>query len=159
MVNDYPQEHLLGYDVPMENRTARFAKHYARRFGHSLKLVRSEAGMTQAEVSERMTEAGYPMSRVMIAKTESATRPVSVEELAAFAAVLQVPVPFLIPGGLNESVAKVQQEALQNGLLLTEGVRASLDEISANLANEAERLRTRYAILERELSGVDPEEG
>lgn len=147
------------YNVPMENRTQRFATHYVRRFGASLKNIRTHARLTQSELADRMTSVGYPMSRVMVAKTESATRPVSVEEMAAFASVLEVPVPYLLPSAMNETAAVATRDALQASRLTTEWSIASLLGIVEELQEESSRTQMRIEVLEGEISGVDPEEG
>lgn len=151
------QAHSTGYDVPMENITAEFARHFARRVGYGLRMVRDQLELTQAAVAERMTEAGYPMSRVQIAKTESASRPVPVEELAAFAAVLDVPVTYLIPGLLDESAQSAERRSIENQLLLAESTEVQLRKIVESLSSTSESLRARYATLEG-FGGIDQTE-
>jgi transcriptional regulator with XRE-family HTH domain len=58
---------------------------------HRIRDKRQAQGLTQAEVARRMTIAGAPLSGDMVSKIETGVRSVTVEELAAFAAVLGVP--------------------------------------------------------------------
>lgn len=157
MLNDLLQEHLMRYAVLMENRTKRFASHYFRRFGASLQEIRKHAGLTQADLAERMTDAGYPMSRVMVAKTEGATRPTSIEEMAAFSAVLGVPVTYLLPAAMTGATSTAVLEVLRASRLTAEGTAAGLLEIVNTLQSESARLQMRIDVLERDTSGLNPE--
>ena len=57
---------------------------------HRIRDRRQAQELTQAEVAQRMTTAGAPLSGDMVSKIENGVRSVTME-LAAFAAVLDVP--------------------------------------------------------------------
>ena len=63
---------------------------------HRIRGKRQHQGLTQAELARRMTAAGSPLSNDMVSKIENGARSVTVEELAAFAAVLHVPLTQLM---------------------------------------------------------------
>ena len=72
----------------------------AQRVAASIRHFRRERdkGLTQAELSRRVTEAGQPIPESGIAKTEAGTRHVDVDDLVALALVLGVtPNTLLLP--------------------------------------------------------------
>lgn len=64
-------------------------------FGGRVKDLRQAKGWTQDELARRMTAAGYAMHQTTVAKTESGTRPTNVGEIAALAAVFEMPIAAL----------------------------------------------------------------
>lgn len=62
-----------------------------------LVALRKARGLTnQAALSERMDEVGHPMHETAIARIESGRRDVKLDEIVAFAAALNVPLPVLL---------------------------------------------------------------
>jgi transcriptional regulator with XRE-family HTH domain len=64
--------------------------------GPNVAHIRRQAGITQHDLAIRCREAGWPVSRPVIAKVEGQRRSVSDHELVALALALQVPVTILL---------------------------------------------------------------
>ena len=75
----------------------------AKRVGARVKAVREARGWTQEALASALTQAGHPTSRVGVSKTESATRPVTVEDLTALAHVLEVPITYFLPDDIADA--------------------------------------------------------
>ncbi len=75
----------------------------AKRVGARVKAVREARGWTQEALASALTQAGHRISRVGVAKTESATRPVTVEDLAALADVLEVQIAYFFSEGTADA--------------------------------------------------------
>lgn len=58
--------------------------------------ARAEQGLRQSDVAQRATELGHPLDRGTVAKIERGERRVTVDDAAAFAEVLGVPLGYLL---------------------------------------------------------------
>jgi len=66
----------------------------------NLKRIRTSAGITQAQLSERLSQMGHPIKTASIGKIESADRRVEVDDLMALALALDTsPLALLLPVG------------------------------------------------------------
>lgn len=76
--------------------------------GIALRRLRTARGWSQEEVARRMKAYGYDFHQTMIAKVESAQRPLRVRELAGFAALFGMEVHELIypPAGSLKEVSR-----------------------------------------------------
>ena len=92
---------LLGHPVPPAPQASPFS--VAKRVGARVKAVREARGWTQEALASALTQAGHPISMVGVAKTESATRPVTIEDLAALAQALEVPITYLLPDDIADA--------------------------------------------------------
>lgn len=70
-----------------------------RNLGRNLKELRKARGLSLADLSGRLDQAGYPMALNVLSKTERGTRTVSVDDLVALAVVLDVSPNRLLFGG------------------------------------------------------------
>jgi transcriptional regulator with XRE-family HTH domain len=64
----------------------------SRRVADNIRLVRTSQRMTQADLSQRMTDAGRPIPVASVGKIESGLRKLDIDDLATFADVLGVSV-------------------------------------------------------------------
>lgn len=65
-------------------------------FGANVRRLRQEAGWSQSDLAEAMTNRGYGMHQVTVGKVETAQRPTRLAEVAAFAITLNVAVEDLL---------------------------------------------------------------
>ena len=63
-----------------------------RRLGLRVRELRTARGWTQKALAQRASALGFTMHRTTVAKVESGTRPTSVAEVAALAAIFDVEV-------------------------------------------------------------------
>jgi transcriptional regulator with XRE-family HTH domain len=146
-----------------------------RILGVRLRALREEAGMTQAQLAERMTRLGFPMHQTTVAKIEANQRPVTVNEAVLLASV----VGFTLQDLLADPAADKETAALREELrqatarrLELEAVRTELQAQRARIdtsllaattewaaAGEAERdIRQRYRLALRRSAGHSPAE-
>lgn len=59
--------------------------------GRNVKALRNAADLTQTELAERLTAAGYPMQQQTVLKIERGSRPLKLEEALVVADILDVP--------------------------------------------------------------------
>jgi transcriptional regulator with XRE-family HTH domain len=64
--------------------------------GANIKAMRSQLGLTQAELAEAMQGLGYSWIQTTVAKTEAADRPLRVNEVADLAQILGTRLPDLV---------------------------------------------------------------
>jgi transcriptional regulator with XRE-family HTH domain len=74
-------------------------------FGSRVREFRSARKMSQAALSKRLRELGARLDRSAIARIESATRGVTIDEAVALAAVLDVPFHTLLITPADEEIA------------------------------------------------------
>jgi transcriptional regulator with XRE-family HTH domain len=100
--------------------------------GRALRRLRLARGWSQEEVARLMEAYGYDFHQTMIAKIESAQRPLRVRELADFAALYAVEVSELIyaPSG---SLQEVNEEVVE--------LQAQLEKVTAEQEHASMRLR------------------
>lgn len=70
----------------------------ARNFGARVRDERKLRGLRQDDFADRLAAVGHPMHQTTISKIESGTRPTTIEELVAIAAVLKVRPASLVDG-------------------------------------------------------------
>ena len=104
-----------------------------RLFGSRVKAMRQARGLSQEDLAERLTAAGYPMTQTVVSKLESAVRPTSVGEVAAIAAEFDIPVTDLFATSDGERLR-----------LELAGLASTLDAIR----DEKVRLQARLAALD-----------
>lgn len=68
----------------------------ARAVAENVKAVRERRGLSQQQLAARLADVGRPMQASAVAKVESGDRRVDVDDLAAFAVALNVPVARLL---------------------------------------------------------------
>jgi transcriptional regulator with XRE-family HTH domain len=77
-------------------------------FARRVKEARKRRAWSQQTLADRLTELGYPMTRVVLTKLERNDRQVTLEDVFAFAVALGVaPVHLLVPLDDDEQVAVV----------------------------------------------------
>lgn len=143
----------------MENRTQRFARHYALRTGVAIKDLRTRLGLTQADLAERLTDAGYPTQRATVAKMENGARPTSVEEVAAVAAVLDVPITYVLPGTLDENAVDGEKRSLAARLAVSMSTELQFDEILSVVAKAKQEHARESSALQARLSSLEVRDG
>lgn len=90
----------------MENTAGTRGRQYALMVGANIRRLRETRGWTQQQLADALDAAGYPHPRSVVAKTETGGRPVTLEDLAAYAEVLEVPPSSLAADG-NDELARV----------------------------------------------------
>lgn len=76
--------------------------------GQRVKEIRERKGWFQQDLADRLGAAGYPMNRVTVAKVEAGKRGVTVDDLLALAAVLNVsPVRLMLPDAAGEEPVSI----------------------------------------------------
>jgi transcriptional regulator with XRE-family HTH domain len=112
-----------------------------------LRALREAADITQGELAERMTRLGFSMHQTAVAKVERGQRPVRLNEVAAFAAALRVPVTDLLT--VTDSTPEAEERwsdllaVTSQRLELTqrnEGIRAQLAVLGEQQAQIVRRL-------------------
>ncbi len=69
----------------------------------NLRALRDEAGWTQAQLAESMTQMGFEWKRITVAEVENTTRRISIEELCALASLFAVSMfSLLLPSGPSD---------------------------------------------------------
>jgi transcriptional regulator with XRE-family HTH domain len=67
----------------------------------TIRLQRMQAGLSQAELAERLTDLGMPFSQAQIAKLEKGNRPLRMAELFAIGQALSVPANVFLSDGVQ----------------------------------------------------------
>lgn len=120
----------------------RFASTVAQGIAARIREVRETQGMSQQAVADALTARGYEFSRPMVTKTESAGRPITVADLAAFAVVFGVAVTdfFTKPDD-------AELKALNNEWLAYESQDVVLAELQEKITAERAAIAKRTAQL------------
>jgi transcriptional regulator with XRE-family HTH domain len=131
-----------------------------RILGMRLRGLREEAGITQAQLAERMTRQGFSMHQTTIAKIEANQRPVTVNEAVTLATVLGIPMPWLLADpDLDEEASALWGELRKVAADKLEAERehaelqAAHADVTARLSQVAARRRT-LEQREGELQGL-----
>lgn len=114
-----------------------------------VRALRETSDLTQREIADKMTAAGYRMHQTTIAKIESGERPVYVGEAVALAGILGVSLEQLLtepPEGLERNLAEAQIEY------------AALDHQRARIQERLNEAREVTARIEEELHHVMSEQ-
>jgi transcriptional regulator with XRE-family HTH domain len=108
-----------------------------RQAGIKIKNRRMELGMSQEQVSEEMRRLGHPWHQTTVVKTESAGRPLRLNELTDLARVLGVRASHL---AATETDMKL--EMVQNDVVAFSGhaarLKEEIDELTERLAEKKE---------------------
>lgn len=119
-------------------------------FGVRIREMRQLRGWTQEELARRMAEVGFQMHQTTVAKLENGTRPTNVGEIAALAALLEVPIGALF-GTADHAEKQREVQTLQFRLKGLEAEseaifekRAELDMRMSQLAHEMDEVRADY---------------
>lgn len=126
-------------------------------FGRRVKKLRKDAGLTQADLAERLSQWGRSYHQTTVAKLESGTRPTSLEELIPLSVALGIPQQafFQDPSPADQAEREARQ-AEQEVLRL----RAELDEVrdqQRRLRRQLEQAEQTYAEKSAALRQIDPE--
>lgn len=136
--------------------------------GRELKRLRTDRGWSQEAVARRMTASGYDWHQTTVGRTESATRPLRVNEAVVLAAIFEVPITqLLIPATMKLSDVDQEiadtEEALARVAKLAAEFEPNVEQISAihlkvteayrKLTNATEKLEDRLKLL-REIQRV-----
>lgn len=90
------------------------AKRPSEVLAQSLPRMRDRRGWSQQDLADRLDQAGYPFSRVAVAKIEGGTRGVTLDDAVALAVALEVPLAVLVlPLETGEDVALVPGSAVK----------------------------------------------
>jgi transcriptional regulator with XRE-family HTH domain len=119
-----------------------------------LRALREAADLTQGQLAERMTQLGFPMHQTAIAKIERGQRPVRLNEVAAFAAALRVPVTDL----LADAEGTPESEALWPELLTMAAQRSELTRRHDAIQAERKVLAMQQAELYSRLEAINQRE-
>ncbi|WP_031510944.1 helix-turn-helix domain-containing protein [Streptomyces megasporus] len=68
------------------------------RAARTIEIIRTERGLSQRRVADRVTALGHPMSNTMLSRIERAQRRCDVDDLAAIAEALLVSPLVLLQG-------------------------------------------------------------
>lgn len=133
----------------------------------ALRRLRTARGWSQEEVARRMKAYGYDFHQTMIAKIEAAQRPISVRELADFAALYGVEVHELIyppASSLNEAEKEISvlRDQLQAATGRAEAAADALRQAEADLRAAQEEHRAwsgQVAMLSGRLNYLETQRG
>ncbi len=118
------------------------------RVGERLRALRVGRGWSQAELATRMSGRDEKWTQSTIAKTEGATRPIRLNELAALAETLDVPLTDLIE---PEREVPLERRAELQALVIED---ATLRARRAEVRRQLEHLEHELENLEERLHGV-----
>ncbi len=132
--------------VPLPPRTSGTAE---QDVGERVRRLRLERGWSQAELAARVSSALPNWAQTTVAKTEAASRPIRVNEAAALAAALGVPLHELLT--VPEDVEALRSRAVVERLLHED---ASLRARHRELQREWERVEHEMGVVEERLDEV-----
>jgi transcriptional regulator with XRE-family HTH domain len=112
-----------------------FATDHDRIFARRLRALREAARLTQRQLAERMTVAGYRMHQTTIAKIEAADRPVVIGEAVVFARIIGVDLAELV----TEPVTRESHE-LQAAMQELDAAERTVAELSSTVMLASVRL-------------------
>jgi transcriptional regulator with XRE-family HTH domain len=116
-----------------------------REYGEALRLQRTAAGLTQAQLAESMSQRGHPWHGSTVSKSESGDRDPSLLELYTLAGIFQTSVSSLVRAVASKAWLRRERELLI----------ADLEEdIEQAKAEAADRERELNAITDRETEAI-----
>ena len=77
-----------------------------QQLGRRVQEFRVGRGWSQERLAEEMTAAGFPWNQQTTTRTETARRPIRVNEVAALARILGVPIAALVDPGVSADTAQ-----------------------------------------------------
>lgn len=128
-------------------------------FARRLRDVRGIAGLTQQQLADRMTAAGYKMFRSQIGKIENGDRPVTVGEATVLAAALGVELTELLT---DPSQAGQENELQARRLAMQVAVKTLAEQAKGHLKlmNEQKLLYEdtcrQLEVAKQRLAGLSP---
>jgi transcriptional regulator with XRE-family HTH domain len=123
-----------------------------RILGMRLRRLREEAGITQAQLAERMTCQGFSMHQTTIAKIEANQRPVTVNEAVMLAVILDIPMPWLLADPELDEEASALWDELRKVIadkLEAEREHAELQAARADVTARLSQASSRRLVLEQ----------
>jgi transcriptional regulator with XRE-family HTH domain len=138
-------------------REERFARLWEQRFGARVREIRQARGWTQDDLAKRMTSAGYQMHQTTLTKLENGSRPTSVGEAAALAAIFGIPMPYLF-ATMGAADLRVQLAGLSHTLDTISEERIKIRERLATLEAEEESVKALYRATERRARELEHDE-
>lgn len=121
--------------------------------GERVRTLRTARGWSQEELAREMTGAGFAWRQSTAAKTEAADRPLRVNEAAALAEVLGIPVEDLVKPDIHPLVLRAQKEA--SNLARAEQELARVSQEQQRLTWLADFARAQLAALQALLRYVE----
>ncbi len=109
--------------------------------GRAIRALRQARGWSQADLAAGVQDRGFPLQQTQVARVENGSRPLRVNEAAAFAAVLGVDLVDLL-----HRLARPGRSELGDLRRTVESLRRNVQ----NLSNEADRLGRRLRSVEEE---------
>ncbi len=109
--------------------------------GRAIRTLRQARGWSQADLAAGVQDRGFPLQQTQVARVENGSRPLRVNEAAAFAAVLGVDLVDLL-----RRLARPEQSELGDLRRTVESLRRNVQ----NLSNEADSLGRRLRSVEEE---------
>lgn len=127
----------------------RLISRVSRAIGQRIRNVREAQGLSQQAVADALTAKGHKFSRLMVTNTEAASRPITVEDLAALAVVLNVPVTYFFGTPEGKEVAALDSELmlLQSHDLFLEELQGKISEERSELAKWTQEAQARRAAM------------
>lgn len=128
-------------------------------FGALVRAARENRQWTQADLAKRLGALlGKEVNPLSITRTEAGTRPVPLDEVAAFAHVLNLELdPLLNPAPIPGSASDLKKRAdeLRNELDQGHQQEVQLMAAYASVSQQLRAIRTRKDEVERELQAVE----
>lgn len=125
-------------------------------FGESVRWHRQGEGLTQAQLGQRMADAGFPWHTSTVSKTESGQRDATVSELLELARIFDVPPTALVSlpitmlhleRSLRNDVDRTRAEA--------EGYETRADEAASRIAQQREQIADLQRLIAEAESLID----
>lgn len=131
------------------NNIDQFARTVSTSIARRIREVREGQGLSQQAVADALTAKGHKFSRLMVTHTEAANRPITVEDLAALAVVLRVPVThfFKAPDATEAQALNDQWLAYQSMDVALEELQEKIMQERAGIAASLQALNARRAAL------------
>lgn len=114
-----------------QTQQAPLAERSEAAFGRRVRVLRVEAGLTQAQLAQRLKTAGLQLHQTAIAKIETANRSTSVAEICALAVVFDCDPADLVRGLSEPPAVRQLAEAKSEAAALT----AECDEMLLRIAD------------------------
>jgi transcriptional regulator with XRE-family HTH domain len=127
--------------------------------GASVKVLRTQRGLTQADLAEAMQGLGHSWIQTTVAKTEAADRPLRLNEVADLAKILGVRVPHLVSTRTDWDLQVIQGQLERWGVHAMR-LQAELDELDHQVVAKTQALeeaQKRIQELQAELAQVNGE--
>jgi transcriptional regulator with XRE-family HTH domain len=128
--------------------------------GASVKVLRVQRGLTQADVAERMHDLGHSWLQTTVAKTEAADRPLRLNEVADLAKILGVRVPDLVSTRTDWDLRVIQGQLDRWGVHAMR-LQAEIDELNHQVVAKRQALEEaekRMQELQTELAQVNAQD-